>query len=93
MIEVWLKLFVDADGRTIVTMNERPIANANALSEQLRALVELEPDTPVILDIAPDVPMRDVVQVDDVCRAAGCQSINFSARAEDVLRPDPTGRR
>ncbi len=87
MVEIWLQLAMDADGQTTIALNDRIVADTEALAGQLHAVVELEPETPVILDIDPAVPMRDVIRVDDLCRAAGFQSINFAARAQDVLKP------
>jgi biopolymer transport protein ExbD len=39
---------------------------------------------PVILDVAADVPLGDVIAVYDTCRAAKFHSINFGASPEEV---------
>jgi biopolymer transport protein ExbD len=84
IVDVWLKLSADESGTTTVDMNGSPYSPVSAIAEPLQALGELSPENPVILDIAPSVPMRDVVAVYDLCEAAGFQSVNFAARADDI---------
>lgn len=86
IVEVWLALRTDESGRTVVDMNGRRFDDVASLSEPLTALAELTPENPVILDIGPHVPMRDVIAVYDLCRAVGFESVNFAAEAADVNR-------
>ncbi|MCA9076384.1 MAG: biopolymer transporter ExbD [Planctomycetaceae bacterium] len=86
IVEVWLRLRTDEIGQTIIDMNGTEYATVDALAAPLNALAELTPDNPVILDNGPNVPMRDVIAVYDLSRAAGFESINFAAKAEDVRR-------
>jgi biopolymer transport protein ExbD len=77
--DVWLKLQWDATTqRTVVEMNGREFTAFEPLESDLRALAELSPDSPIILDIEGRVPAGDVIRVDDTCRAAGFRSINYA---------------
>ena len=78
--EVWVKLYRDA-GRTIADMNGTLYEDLSRLEQVLRTLSEISRDNPVILDIADDVPLGDLIRVYDTCRAAGFESIAFAADA------------
>jgi biopolymer transport protein ExbD len=81
-VDIWLKLSLSPDAQqTVVDMNGTVYADRELLKTQLRALAELGPENPVILDVAPATPVGDVVDVYDVCQSAGFQSINFAAKA------------
>lgn len=79
--EVWVKLYRDAD-RTIADMNGTVYEDLSRLEAVLRTLSEISRDNPVILDIADDVPLGDLIRVYDACRAAGFESIAFAADAQ-----------
>jgi biopolymer transport protein ExbD len=78
--QVVLKLQV-AGGQVAVALNNRPFGRADM--PQLRAnlveLAQVAPEIPVILDIAQEVPVGFVVEVYDICRVAGFETINFAA--------------
>lgn len=77
--EVWLQLQWDQTAeRTIVEMNGRDFDDFDELESQLISLAKLSADSPIILDIAGRVPAGDVIRVDDACRVAGFQSINYA---------------
>jgi biopolymer transport protein ExbD len=79
---VWVKLSLDRpSGRTVADMNGTAYEDLSQLKAQLRALSELSPDSPVILDNGDEVPLGDVISVYDTCRAAGFESVNFAADA------------
>ncbi|MEW4489914.1 biopolymer transporter ExbD [Thalassoglobus sp. JC818] len=81
-VEIWLKLSVDdADSTTVVDMNGTLYRDLEVLKDQLRTLAELGPENPVILDIAGDVPLGDVVDIYDTSQAAGFESVNFAVDA------------
>jgi biopolymer transport protein ExbD len=81
-VEVWVKLSLDRpSGRTVADMNGTVYEDLSQLKAQLRALSELSPDSPVILDNGDEVPLGDVISVYDTCRAAGFESVNFAADA------------
>ncbi|MEW4530651.1 biopolymer transporter ExbD [Maioricimonas sp. JC845] len=91
IVEVWLKLMPDTvTGKTVVDMNGTIYEEIDRLREQLRALAEISPDNPVILDIAPDIPLEDVIDVYDSCRESGFESVNFAADA-DAVGPASSG--
>lgn len=80
-VEIWLKLTMDASSNQLVTeMNGTAYHDLNELKGQLQALAELAPENPVILDVAGNVPLGDLVDLYDTCRAGGFETINFAAK-------------
>ena len=77
--EVWVRLTHAAPGGTEMTINGTTYAQWSELHAVLQTLAEIEPRSPVILDIAPEVPAGDVVQVWDLCRSVGLSAIHFRA--------------
>lgn len=81
--EVWIKLKRDGD-ETIALLEGREIRDLTQLEATLRALAQAATEIPVILDIAADVPLGDVIRVYDACRAAKFRSVNFAADASHL---------
>ena len=63
------------------TLNDAPQATFAALRERLERLARLRPDLPVVLDVAEEVALGDVIDVYDTCRVVGLDRIQFAARA------------
>lgn len=84
--EVWVHLRTPEGtaepGPTVVELNDREYTEFDRLQATLTKLAELAPEIPVILDIANDVPLGDVIRVYDTCRDAHFQSIHFAAEPE-----------
>jgi biopolymer transport protein ExbD len=78
--EMWLRLD-RAEERTMVEVNNRRLADFGELQTLLTSMAEVARDMPVILDIAPQVPLGDLIRVYDTCRASGFESINFATDA------------
>ncbi len=80
---VWIRLLRDGD----ITLTEiegttyRPADNVRGL---LRNLAEVADDAPLVLQIADDVPLGDVVGIVDNCKSAGFKSVQFAADAAAV---------
>jgi biopolymer transport protein ExbD len=88
---VWVRLSVDADlQRTVADLNGTLYPDLAQLKAVLMALAEISAENHVILDIAAETPMRDVVFVLDTCRAAGFESVDFAADAGAVSAPAPS---
>jgi len=89
--EVWLFLRPDTDGRTEVQVNEggETYADFGRLKQQLDLLAAATTEIPVILDIAPNVPLGDMIRVFDTCDAAGFESINFATEPAPVTKNIP----
>ena len=66
------------DGRTRFDVNGAPYETIEQLRGLLAQLVQEAPEIPVILDIEPSVPMGSVVDVYDLCRLVGFETINFA---------------
>ena len=81
-VDVWLRLMVgDSESGLLVDMNGTVYNDLPRLKDQLRTLAELGPENPIILDIDPEVPLGNVVDVYDTCQAAGFDSVSFAADA------------
>lgn len=76
--QVVLRLYVQ-DAQAVVELNGRPYPPQEELRTLLIETAKLAPQIPVILDIAADVPMGFVVEIYDLCRIAGFETINFAA--------------
>lgn len=67
------------DGRARWQINGRDYDHLKAVGEVLAAASRLQSDLPVILDIEPTVPMKDVIDLYDICRAIGLEQVRFAA--------------
>jgi biopolymer transport protein ExbD len=84
--EIWVYLRADANGRSLMNLNGTDYETFDGLKEVLLALAEVAPETPVILDIAPDVTAGEMIKVYDTCRAAKFEKVHFNARPESLER-------
>ena len=80
-LTVNLALRLNPAGEPIVDMNGMAYSDRNLIKSQLRALAEASPESPINLEIAPDVPLGDMIDIYDACRAAGFETINFVTQA------------
>jgi len=62
-------------------INQRDYTRLAEVRAVLAAVKQIKIDLPVILDIEPDVPMDDVIDVYDLCREVGLARIQFAASA------------
>jgi biopolymer transport protein ExbD len=63
-------------------INRRQCASLLEVRAVLDAVAKVKPDLPVILDVAPPVPLENVIDVYDLCRHLGLQKVQFAASAE-----------
>lgn len=63
-------------------VNDRRYPQLAQVRAILFALAEVQSELPVVLDVDPDVPLGDVIDLYDVCRLAGFQQVQFAARVE-----------
>ena len=84
VVEVWLTISTDESGTSTVDMNGLKHSPVEMVAKPLRDLADVSADSPVILQIGQNVPMRDWVAVYDLCEASGFESVNFAVSAEDV---------
>jgi biopolymer transport protein ExbD len=82
------------DGRTQFEVNGTPYEDIERLRGLLVQLAKEAPEIPVILDIEPLVSMGSVIDVYDLCRLAGFETINFATSkwAEGIGRKAEGGR-
>ena len=65
------------------TINNRAYRGLPEVETTLADLAEIQNDLPVILDVQSVVPLRHVVNLYDVCRAAGFAKVQFAV-SEDA---------
>ena len=88
--EVVVKVFLEGgDAYCRVNQQEPRSLEEDRAVEEVRAVLvaiarRVKPDVPVILDVAGDVPMEDVIDVYDLCRQAGLEKIRFAASAQTM---------
>jgi biopolymer transport protein ExbD len=67
------------EGRPLWKVGGSDYGKLLQLHAVLRAVHDLQADLPVILDVAPNVPMENVIDVFDLCREVGFEKIQFAA--------------
>lgn len=85
--EVRVRLVRGDGGGTEAELNGNRIADLADLGQTLRALAEAAQEIPVVLDIAPDIPLGDVVHVYDTCRAAQFRNVQFAVGPNRPNKP------
>jgi biopolymer transport protein ExbD len=70
-----------------IRMNGRALADDAELFARLKLVAGVAPRTPVVLDVAPTVPVGRAVDVYDGVLSAGLASVHFAAR-----RKSPAGQ-
>ena len=76
--QAFVKLKRNRDGTTIAEINGTDYATVELLETQLKALAEVGPEVPVILDIEGPVPFGDVIRVYDLCQRLKFTTIKFA---------------
>jgi len=66
-------------GKPFWKLNGEARTNLEALENKLVAAVGIDASVPVILDIAPEVPLGFAIDTYDICRQTGFSEIQFSA--------------
>ena len=70
---------IGGTGRAQWQINDRDYTSLADVGAVLLQVKELKNDLPVILDVEPDVPMEDVIDVYDLCRKVGLERVQFAA--------------
>lgn len=70
------------DGRATWQINDRDYLRLEEVRAVLTAAAAVKTDLPVILDVDGDVPLEDVIDVYDLCRQIGLETIQFAASVE-----------
>lgn len=87
-VEIWMKLTRGEGNQLTIDANGTRYADLDRLEQQLGALAAVDAANPVILDIGAGVSWGEVIEVYDLCRRCGLQSVNFATDA----RPRPASR-
>lgn len=66
-------------GQTEWFINDRACATLDQVEQMLRAVAEIDRSLPVILDVAPEVALGDMIDVYDTSRVLGFERIHFAA--------------
>ena len=56
----------------------------DAVGATLKALSEAKSDLPVVLDIDPEIPLGNVIDIYDLCRWCGLTKVQFAAEISDL---------
>ena len=70
-----------AKGTVSWKVNEQTYERLAQVRDVLLAVVKVRRDLPVILQVAEEVPLGNVIDVYDLCRIVGFDRIQFAARA------------
>jgi biopolymer transport protein ExbD len=62
-------------------INDRDYRRLADVRTVLAAVKQVKSDLPVILDVEPNVPMEDVIDLYDLCREVGLGRVQFAASA------------
>lgn len=76
--EIVVKILYDA-GRPHWQINQRDYQDLAGVRGVLAQVARLKNDLPVILDVAGDVPLENVIDVYDACRRIGLSKVQFAA--------------
>jgi biopolymer transport protein ExbD len=80
--QLWVKLLKSPENEKLVyEINGQAYQSWDEVSETIKTLAEISPETPVILDIADGVEYGDCIAVHDLCRLVKFESINFAVEA------------
>lgn len=89
-IETFLKLMRDPDhGTLLVTLNDQEFADLDRLEAVLQTMASIDASNPVVLDMADDITLGEMIDLYDRCRRAGLESVNFAADAVATGTPAP----
>ncbi len=66
-------------GQPTWLVNDRPLDSLPQVAKLLRAVVQIDPAVPAILDCQGQVPLGHVIDVYDLCRQVGFDKIQFAA--------------
>lgn len=82
--EIVVKLIAQNES-TLIRLNGQPVADTSALRAQLKEIMTLGVQPPVIVDPDDQVTMDQAVAVYDVARSAGADRVLFAARADATI--------
>lgn len=85
--EVWIRLRREQE-TTVVQIEGADYRSAEDWSRVLKGLSAAAPEIPVYLAVEGQVPWGDVVQVYDLCRAEGFQTISFAVQPRQPSVPE-----
>jgi len=71
-----------ADGRPHWQINQRDYNRLAEVRAVLSAAARVRIDLPVILDVEPNVPLENLIDVYDLCRRIGLERVQFAASVE-----------
>jgi biopolymer transport protein ExbD len=70
----------NTDGRASWTVNERPCRTLADVRQVLHAVSEIDRTLPVIMDVAGEVQLGDMIDVYDLCRLENFERIQFAVK-------------
>lgn len=67
-------------GRTVLQLNEQPVADAADLRQRLVKLAQIDPLTRIVLDVDDDATWQQFIAIYDLCQALGFEDISIGVR-------------
>lgn len=80
--EVVVKALDDNEGGVAWRIDDRPYATLAEVRRVLSALAAIRSNVPVVLDVEGTVSLGDVIDLYDLCRVAGFDTVQFAAAAD-----------
>jgi biopolymer transport protein ExbD len=68
------------NGATRWLVNDRPCESLAEVRQLLQAVAEIDRTLPVVLDVAGEVPLGDMIDVYDLCRLSHFEKIQFAVQ-------------
>lgn len=72
------------DGKLYWLISDVRYDSLESVGATLKALSEMKSDLPVLLDIDPEIPLGNVIEVYDLCRLCGLSKVQFAAEISDL---------
>ena len=63
-----------------IQLNSQPVATTIDLMERLKQIAQISTDVPVVLDVASEVPIGEVIGIYDGALSSGLLNVHFAAR-------------
>lgn len=75
---------IHSDGNLYWLISDVRYDSLESVGAMLKALSEAKSDLPVVLDIDPDIPLGNVIDLYDMCRVCGLSKVQFAAEISEL---------
>ncbi|MCA9063249.1 MAG: biopolymer transporter ExbD [Planctomycetaceae bacterium] len=74
-----IRVELNAAGQNTFLLNEQPVADLAELTGRLAGMAEIDPSSPVIVDVADNVPFQQFITVYDLCQSLQFEQVLLAA--------------